>query len=124
MLKIPCRVFYDDFPLFSTSELATNTDMAASELLDILGWRHAKTGPKGLPFMPKFQVLGCCVDLAQVLKGVIVLENKPGRLDRVLDSLKKFKDAGVMTLHEAQGLHGLLRYACGFYAGRPPPGVC
>ena len=57
MLAIPCGVFYDDFPLFSPAELATNADECASEFLDLLGWRHAKTGPKGLPFQPKFQVL-------------------------------------------------------------------
>ena len=124
MLAIPCGVFYDDFPLFSPAELSTNADECASELLDLLGWRHAKTGPKGLPFQPKFQVLGCCLDLSRVGEGVLVLENKPGRVERVMDNLKQFRDARSMSLHEAQVLHGLLRYACGFFAGKHLHQVC
>eukprot|EP00435_Cladocopium_sp_Y103_P059148 s1782_g21.t1 len=62
MLVIPCGVFYDDYPLFSPAEVANNADESASELLDLLGWRHARTGPKGKPFEEKFQVLGCGVD--------------------------------------------------------------
>jgi hypothetical protein len=57
MLKIPCGVFYDEYPLFSPSELAENADASAGALLDLLGWKHARTGPQGLPFERKFQVL-------------------------------------------------------------------
>ena len=57
MLVIPCGVFYDDFPLFSPEERAADADLSASALLDLLGWRHARTGPKGKPFQDKFQVL-------------------------------------------------------------------
>ena len=124
MLAIPCGVFYDDFPLFSPEELAVNADEAASELLDLLGWKHAKTGPKGLPFMPKFQVLGCCLDLAKLTEGVLVLENKPGRVERLVENLSNIRKAGRMSLHEAQVIHGLLRYACGFFAGRHLHQVC
>ena len=63
MLVIPCGVFYDDFPLLSPCETASNADESASELLDLLGWRHARTGPKGLPFasclVPSWTYLVC-----------------------------------------------------------------
>ena len=49
MLHIPCGVFYDDFPMFSPEELAGDADQAASELLDLLGWKYARTGPKESP---------------------------------------------------------------------------
>eukprot|EP00435_Cladocopium_sp_Y103_P001341 s4108_g1.t1 len=124
MLVIPCGVFYDDFPMFSPEELATNADSSASELLDILGWRHARTGPKGKPFESKFQVLGCSLDLAGVATGEVVAENRPGRIDRLLEHLRKIRAANSISLHEAQVLHGLLRYACGFFAGRHLHQVC
>ena len=91
MLVIPCGVFYDDFPLFSPEEVATNADSSASELLDLLGWKHARTGPKGRPFDSKFQVLGCALDLADVANGVVVAENRPGRIDRLLEHLQRIK---------------------------------
>jgi len=117
MLLIPCGVFYDDFPLFSPQELAADADESASALLDLLGWRHARTGPKGLPFETKFQVLGCAIDLSSLNQGLVTLENKPGRLERLHEHLLKIKTAGALSLHEAQVVHGLLRYACGFFAG-------
>ena len=115
---IPCGVFYDDYPLFSPAELAEDSDASASTLLDILGWKHARTGPKGLPFSQRFQVLGCTLDLSHVPQGDVVTENKPGRLDRIREQLTRIKQAGKISLHEAQILHGLLRYSCGFFAGR------
>ena len=124
MLMIPCGVFYDDFPLFAPAESAADADACASELLDILGWRHARTGPKGQPFATKFQVLGCSLDLEEIPQGNLTLENKPGRLDRLQDLLARVKAAGRLSLHEAQVVHGLLRYACGFMAGRHLHQVC
>ena len=124
MLLIPCGVFYDDFPLFSPQELAADADESASALLDLLGWRHARTGPKGLPFETKFQVLGCAIDLGSLTQGLVTLENKPGRLERLHEHLLKIKAAGTLSLHEAQVVHGLLRYACGFFAGKHLHQVC
>eukprot|EP00435_Cladocopium_sp_Y103_P007154 s804_g2.t1 len=117
MLVIPCGVFYDDFPLFLPAEAASNADESASEL-------HARTGPKGKPFEEKLQVLGCSLDLSAVADGQVTTENRPGVIDRVLDQVEKIKAANAISLHEAQVLHGLLRYACGFFAGRHLHQVC
>lgn len=124
MLVIPCGVFYDDFPMFSPAELATNADESASELLDLLGWRHARTGPKGKPFEQIFQVLGCQIDLKGISRGDLKLENKAGRVEGLNLMLEAMKTKGVVTLNESQVIHGLLRYACGFFAGRQLHQVC
>lgn len=120
MLKVPCGVFFDDFPLFSPEELSENADASVSELLDILGWTHARTGPKGKPFEVSFQVLGCSLDLSGIPDGYFALGNKPGRVDRLcvtVFAIDLVKKRGEISLHQAQVLHGLLRYACGFFAG-------
>jgi len=124
MLLIPCGVFYDDFLLFSPEDLACNADQSTSSLLDLLGWRHVRTGPKGRTFEEKFQVLGCSLDLTGLVRGELALENKPGRLDRLREHFQKVKAAGSLPLREAQVLHGLLRYACGFFAGKHLHQVC
>lgn len=80
MLMIPCGVFYDDFPMFQPSSLAEDADSAASQLLDLLGWRHAKTGSKALPFQSVFNVLGCRLDLSDLHNGRLVLETSLGEL--------------------------------------------
>ena len=124
MLLLPCGVFYDDFPLFSPADLAASADESASALLDLLGWRHARTGPKGKPFEAVFNVLGCQLNLQGVHSGMLVLENKPSRIERMVEFITQLKAKGKVTLHEAQVLHGLLRYSCGFFAGRGLHQVC
>lgn len=124
MLHIPCGVFFDDFPMFSPEALGESADSSASELLDLLGWLHAKTGPKGKPFESSFDVLGCNLCLTDLAKGRVTLENKQGRVARLTDRLGELRDLGTLNLHEAQVLHGLLRYACGFFAGRRLQQVC
>ena len=52
-------VFFDDFPMFSPVELCESADESASELLDILGWLHAKTGLRESLLKLLFNVLGC-----------------------------------------------------------------
>ena len=124
MLAIPSGVFYDDFPMFQPSSLATDADGAASQLLDLLGWRHAKTGAKASPFQARFNVLGCSLNLEGVANGSVVLENKPGRIDRLIDLLRKTSNEGVLTKHQGQVVHGLMRYACGFFSGKYLHQVC
>ena len=110
--------------MFSPSELAEDSDASASVLLDLLGWRHARTGPKGKPFSSIFQVLGCQLDLGQLVHGKIVLEKKQGRLERIFNQLAAIKGRDSMSLHESQVLRGLLRYSCGFFSGRHLQQVC
>jgi hypothetical protein len=64
------------------------------------------------------------LDLGQITSGQIVTENKPGRIDRLVEHFGRIRAAGKMNLLQAQVLHGLLRYACGFFAGRFLHEVC
>lgn len=124
MLLIPCGVYFDDYPMFSPAELIEDADQAAGALLDLLGWRFARTGTKGKPFMDEFQVLGCNLRLGGLRKGMVTVENKQGRIDRLLEHLREIADRGTISQHEAQVLHGLLRYSCGFFSGRLLHQVC
>ena len=109
--------------MFSPEELAGDADQSASELLDLLEWKHVRTGPKGKPFESCFNVLGCSLKLNRLETGKVVLENKE-RLERVFAQLDEIRTAKRMTLHQAQVLHGLLRYSCGFFAGKHMQQVC
>ena len=102
MLAIPSGVFYDDFPMFQPASLAENADLAASELLDLLGWKHAKTGTKSAPFGEKFNVLGCELNLSGITSGTVVLENKPGRIDRLVELLNQIQSEGCLSKHQAR----------------------
>ena len=118
LLVIPAAVYYDDYPLFSPRSSAGALDGLVSEFLDCLGFGHAKTGSKGLPFQPAFNVLGINIDLGRVSEGIVTLKNKPGRIDRICREFDKAVSDEALTLHHSQVLHGLLNFAGGFYSGR------
>ena len=105
-LLVPSSVFYDDFPLFSPEESADEADERASELLDLLGWRHAKTGPKAPSFQPDFVVLGMNLDLVSVPEGVVTLSNKQGRVDRLCRSLMEISGRGSVRLNPCTDCSG------------------
>ncbi|CAE7029847.1 unnamed protein product [Symbiodinium sp. CCMP2592] len=118
IFKLPSSVYFDDFPMFSTSLSSSDTDGIISEFLDILGWGHAKTGSKSHPFAEVFSVLGMQIDLSNLSKRSIVLSNKPGRIDRIVEKLESVAASGFLTIHQAQILLGLLNFSSGFFAGR------
>lgn len=88
------------------------------------GVAPCEDGPQGKPFEQIFQVLGGQIDLRGISRGDLRLENKVGRVERLNVMLEAMKAKGAVTLPESQVLHGLLRYACGFFAGRQLHQVC
>jgi hypothetical protein len=82
-----------------------------------LGWRHDRTGPKGKPFAQSFDVLGLTLDLSGLRNNhSVILKNKEGRVDKISSKILKIKEVGVMSLSDAQEIHGLLNFATGYFA--------
>ena len=46
------------------------------------------------------------------------------RIDRLVELLKQVHSEGALTRHQGQVLHGLMRYACGFFSGKFLHQVC
>ena len=85
VLKVPSAVsvYFDDYPMFSPEGSSQDTDALVSDFLDLLGWRHDRTGPKGKPFSPSFDVLSMTLDLSNLEStGHLTLKNKEGRVER------------------------------------------
>ena len=123
---MPCSAFYDDYTLLSPVHLARGADMVCSQLLDVLGWRHACAGDgdKGLEFSPMFDVLGMSIDLGLLHQGTLVLTNKEGRIQSVCEMLRAARHDGSLAKHQGQVLLGLLRFAAGVYSGMTLKHVC
>ena len=126
LLIIPLSCFYDDFPILIPTRDASEVDGMISDLLDILGWEHKRTGEghKGLPFAKLVDILGMRADLTCVAAGTVTLSNKPGRINKICDFVMSIKSAGCVTRHQAQVLLGLLNFACGYYHGRALRYLC
>ena len=118
-MQVPCAVYFDDYPMLSPKSLAEETDGMVSEFLDLLGWRHDRIGPKGQPFGCSFDVLGMTLTLADLpTRKKVIVQNKVGRVEKISQKIETIRRAGVLTLAEAQELHGLLNFATGYFAGR------
>ena len=52
-----------------------------AEILDLLGWKFARTGSKAPPFSESFDVLEVTMDLSKMQKGQVILQNKKTRVD-------------------------------------------
>ena len=118
-LKVPAAVYFDDYPMFSPESSAHEADMLVSDFLDLLGWHHDRTGPTGKTFAPSFDVLGLTLDLTGLRNDrSVILRNKGGRVEKIASKIAKVKDSGVMSLSDAQEIHGLLNFATGCFAGR------
>ena len=119
VLKVPSAVYFDDYPMFSPEGSSQDTDALVSDFLDLLGWRHDRTGPKGKPFSPSFDVLGLTLDLSNLEStGHLILKNKEGRVEKIAAKVMQVQQSGQMSLPEAQEIHGLLNFATGYFAGR------
>eukprot|EP00439_Symbiodinium_sp_Y106_P035094 s7797_g4.t1 len=124
LMQVPCCFFFDDYPMFCLESEGEEVDRVVSDFLGLLGWDHATSGSKGLAFNKVFTVLGMQLDLSQLASQTVVLSNKPGRTDRIVQKLQEVAQAGSINKHEAQVLRGLLQFASGFYAGRGLKQTC
>ena len=117
MLRVVGGVFYDDFALLEPAPSAKMCGLSVEGLLDALGWIYAKEGDKATEFEGVFNLLGAQLDLRCLHLGRIVVSNKPGRIDKMVNILQDVKRKGCISKAEAQSFHGLLNYASGFFLG-------
>ena len=102
-LGLIATTYFDDFPILENQRLADMTELHLSNLLDLLNWKHATTGPKAKPFDQTFSILGVEYDLSMFAKGTMV---------------KEAEQKGDLSKPQAASLHGALNFATGFMMGR------
>lgn len=113
-----CSVFYDDYPVIEHSSLTSMTTHMLDLFLNLLGWQHATTGKKAVPFSPEMTVLGVAFDLSNLRGGKLKIFNKPGHLDRICALLQDIKKKGKLDSEHGPVLQGLLNFAGRFVLGR------
>ena len=109
--------YYDDFPLLAWDSFASAVDKTSSSLLTLLGWRHALSGKKGMPFAPAAVVLGVSLDVSLLHQGCLTAKNTEHRIKRIslVSAAAGLEDKPRRS--DYASLHGLLNYASGFVLG-------
>ena len=95
-LFLPTTCDYDDFVVASTPELATNTQSCLALLLDLLGWKYDKEGPKADTFSQSVVTFGVHFDLRTT--------NSSGCFN-VCNTVKRTNDA--LALIDATSMEGI-----------------
>ena len=116
-MHILTSVFYDDFPCFEMQPLTQLTAKALDQFFNTLVWRHAFTGKKATEFGPQMQALGVQYDLEGLWKGHLVVQNKPGRKERILQLVQELRDSTKLQRVASASLAGLLNFCGGFVLG-------
>ncbi|CAE7833708.1 unnamed protein product [Symbiodinium sp. CCMP2592] len=109
--------FYDDYTIYEFKPAASLLDKALMRLLDILGWTFARSGRKFVPFAEKVTSLGVTLGLEEIWQGTLTVENKAGRLERIVQQLKRISQGDEITRSDVASLHGLLNFAGGLILG-------
>ena len=110
-------VFYDDYPVFEVQPLAALTSKIVDAFLSVLGWRHAVQGKKAVGFCSQPVALGVQFDLEKIGTGDLVVQNKPGRIERIVEMISLVKEGDGKSKALVASLAGLMNFAGGFVLG-------
>ena len=110
-LHLPTTCYYDDFVVASTPELSANSEASMALLLDLLGWRYDREGPKADAFSSQVLTLGVQFDLTGTVNGFFEVCNTSKRKEDVLNLIDATLSAGIMDKKAAQSLRGRLAFA-------------
>ncbi|CAE7276556.1 unnamed protein product [Symbiodinium sp. CCMP2592] len=132
-------VFFDDYTMLTTSLGAPILLSSASCLLSLLGWAHAQEGEKAPGFASTFVALGVQISLQDIGRGTFTVQNKPGRVDKLVAMIEEaatnprsgfFYNKGLRFLAKAlnkaadnpgsQMFRGLCRVAVSLLRATPP----
>ena len=75
--------------------------LSVEGLLSALGWKYAQGSDKAIPFADSFDLLGVRLEVDALSLGRVSLENKPGRVSKLLETaaaIKRFVDLSTSVL--------------------------
>ena len=118
-ILVPSSVYFDDFPALSPRALAKSATESISFLLSALGWKFSTDPEKAKDFSSQFDVLGCSLDLSNLVGpfGFLEVKNKPNRVGHITDLLDEL-GSGRGDYKLIPVIQGQLNFASNFVMGR------
>ena len=101
--------YFDDFPIMCNTANQRSTMSTALGIFELLGFKY--NDEKLDPFDKVATMLGVELDLREIGKGLIKVQNKPSRVAEVSECLNKILDSGVIDSELLPSYLGKLQYA-------------
>ena len=117
-MRIPVSCYFDDFVSFTYPALASNTQAAMCLMLDILGWKFDREGPKSDDFSLLVKALGVQFSLANCADGLLEVCNTEKRIQETVAFVQGVLESGKLDKRQALVLRGRLAFCDGFIFGR------
>ena len=117
-LHVWAGTFFDDFPIISRADIASQTEQHVAMLLDLLGLRFAREGKKWKPFDQQMEVLGVVIDFSKFCDGVVFFRHTDSRKEELEHTISRHLETNKMTCKEAETLRGRLIWFESFMFGR------
>ena len=107
-LRVPVSCYFDDLVSFTYPNLASNTQATMCLMLDILGWKFDKEGPKSDDFSMLVKALGVQFDLSNCADGFLEVCNTEKRIKETVELVDSIISEGKLEKKLAL-IHLILR---------------
>jgi len=109
----PGLLHFDDFVSFTYPALSSNTQAAMCLMLEILGWKFDRKGPKSDDFL-LVKALGVQFSLANCADGLLEVCNTEKRIQETVAFVDGVTEDGKLDKRQALVLRGRLAFCDGF----------
>ena len=114
LLRLGATNFYDDYCVLEVAELAQSAEESVEALMAGLGW-SLKALP---PFSDRTEALGAVLRLEHCREGLAVIENKPKRVEEIVDAIDAMAAAPLVQATDLPRLRGRLLFSRSLCFGR------
>ena len=118
LFKIPWTNFFDDFVTIADEQEAASMTETVHCLFRLLGWKFAEGGAKAPPFDKIFCALGVKVDVTNMAKGEVKIDNTDSRKQDLCEIINLCLKNNRLSRHDALKLRGRMQFTAGQVYGR------
>eukprot|EP00435_Cladocopium_sp_Y103_P019670 s3838_g4.t1 len=115
---LPLTCYFDDFVSFSTPGLCGNSQSTLCLMLDILGWKFDREGPKSDDYSQLVSALGVQFKLDNTCTGILHVCNTEKRVNDTVKLLEDVIKEDRLSKRDALTLRGKLAFCDAFIFGR------
>lgn len=116
LFSLPVINYFDDYLHIDMEVCASKSQAVMEEVLQLLGWTVSLEPKKRSPACRRFQVLGVVVDRTKMRQGVVIVSNKPERIEGLRKAREEIE---LIPPPLAARIEGRLKYAEAQCSGSP-----